>query len=90
MTKAIIRHRPSLQLLKPHEQLEDLQQFGSAEWEGHTVLIILDNGFQMMGTVIKVSDTHVMTDNGTIKKEQISFVRIMQAEEIRIRRGRNP
>lgn len=90
MTNKLTRFRPSLVLLKPHEQLEDLQQFGSKEWEGHTILVRLDNGFEMMGTVVKVSDTHVMTDNGTIKKEQISYVRIMQPEEIRIRRGLRP
>lgn len=90
LVRRIHEARQTIQLLPPHEQLEELLlRSEQHDWEGKMVEIVLESGYKFIGTIQKIAETHVITDYGTAKKDQIAYVRVMKDEEVRIRKGLN-
>jgi hypothetical protein len=92
MVTKMVRRPQVIQLLPPHEQLEELllSSTDDERWEGRMVEVVLASGYKFIGTITKMAETHVITDYGTAKKDQIAYVRVMKDEEVRLRKGLNP
>jgi hypothetical protein len=92
MVTKMVRRPQVIQLLPPHEQLEELllAPNDDARWERKMVEIVLESGFKFIGTISRVSETHVVTDFGVARKDRVEYVRVMKDEEVRIRKGLNP
>jgi hypothetical protein len=91
MTK-MVRRSTVIQLLSSQGQSEEERLLSSPNvegWKGRMVEIVLASGYKFIGTILSVAETHVITDYGTAKKDQISYVRVMQDEEVRVRKGLN-
>lgn len=59
-------------------------------WVGRIAVFRLRDGFQVSGEILAVGDEFIDTDNGAVRKEDISYARWVGAEEASIIRSKRP